>query len=530
MFCAPYPLPLSPAGVSLKPYCFCEAYLIQVGCDRGDRLLLEVVHPTAAGAIMRNFLIAWLVLAIVVAILALVAFGYDLRQFPAFFQGLSIERKALIFGIGILVLWLIGTALWQADRLSKRDGQISLLQKRLDGVWLSAKAAEQQQGELQAGIGALLNTDPEETLTSLQQRLTDAERRTAVQQTRNEPADMQQRVQEIQDRQKSLRQHIGEVVDARRASDPILIELRDRQKNIETLLGEIETHNSGKSLAEVLDEAVVKAGQAQVRLKAGQNALETLTRLRDELSGYQEDMKVLQDSQSGLETILKQANDLRSDLARKLDVTEGSGSARLAARAEALTKNKNDAENRMIAVKNSLATVQTIRKDLSVLLQHQAEVERALVESATDEKGTDIAVRMSDATRFLAEAEARIAQLKDMLAKLNRIKSDLVERQTDLEPLLAPDRGIEFVLGQVKELGAKLIGSIEALESSGKQGLAARVDALAKDKYEAELRIEALKAKFAELEAMRSGIGSLFTGLMTTLNQHAGGDEPPEGK
>ena len=479
---------------------------------------------------MRNFLIAWLALAIVVAILALVAFGYDLRQFPAFFQGLSIERKSLIFGIAILLLWLIGTALWQADRLTKRDSQISLLQKRLDGVWLSAKAAEQQQGELQAGIGALLNTDPEETLTSLQRRLTDAERRTAVQQTRNEPADMQQRVQEIQERQKTLRQHIGEVVDARRASDPFLIELRDRQKNIETLLGEIETHNSGKSLAEVLDEAVVKAGQAQVRLKAGQAALETLTRLRAELSGYQQDIGVLQDSQSGLEAILKQANDLRSDLVRKLDVTEGSGNARLAARVEALTKNKNDAENRMTAIKNSLATLQTIRKDLSVLLQHQAEVERALAEAATDEKGTDIAVRLSDASGFMTEAAARIAYLKDMLGKLNGIKSDLVQRRADLDPLLAADRGIEFVLGEVKNLGSKLIGSIEALESSGKQSLAGRVEALAKNKHEAELRIEALKAKFAELEAMRSGIGSLFTGLAATLNQHAGADEAPEGK
>lgn len=479
---------------------------------------------------MRNFLIAWLALAIVVAILALVAFGYDLRQFPAFFQALSIERKSLIFSIAILVLWLIGTALWQADRLSKRDSQVTLLQKRLDGVWLSAKAAEQQQGELQAGIGALLTTDPEETLTSLQRRLTDAERRTAVQQTRNEPADMKQRVQEIQDRQKTLRQQIGEVVDARRASDPTLIELRERQKNIETLLQEIETHNSGKSLTEVLDEAVAKAGQAQVRLKTGQAALETLARLRNELGGYQEDLKVLQDSQGGLEAILKQANDLRSDLARKLDVIEGSGNARLTARVETLTKTRNEAENRMTALGNSLATIQTIRNDLSVLLQRQAEVDRALVEAATDETGVDIAVRLREVTAFMAEAEARIAGLKDMLAKLTGIKADLVQRQADLDPLRAPDGGIETVLGEVQDLGAKLVSSIEALETSGKQTLASRVESLAKNKHEAELRIEALKAKFAELETMRSGISSLFAGLMATLNQHAGVDGPPDGK
>jgi chromosome segregation ATPase len=266
------------------------------------------------------------------------------------------------------------------------------------------------------------------------------------------------------------------------------------------LLGEIEKDDEGMSLVERVNKFNDYNLSAHARLNAAKDAFLALNRLKDEASQCKGDLVPLQDANNGTRAVIGQTQVLQDELNKRLDWLETIGEERLTTRVELLLKSKRETEQRMAGLSECLTTIQTIRNDFITLKEKQAQVERSLVEAETDDKGRGLVERLNDLNDFMTQAHARLADLQNTLLRLNGIRADLVRCQTDLDQLRKPDEGILSIIGEAQSQSDQLVKCLEELELGGEIPFAARMESLLQNKRESDLRIEALKAAFSELE------------------------------
>ena len=109
--------------------------------------------------------------------------------------------------------------------------------------------AHRTQEHFDAAVQHLVDSDPEEAISSLQKKLTETEQRAVLQQSRNEAVDLQDRIGDIRRRQKALRETVGVKAEQRRVMEPVFGELRDRQRQLERSLTELEVDDNKNSVA-----------------------------------------------------------------------------------------------------------------------------------------------------------------------------------------------------------------------------------------------------------------------------------------
>lgn len=469
---------------------------------------------------MRNVVVPVIVLLVVVAILAWLTSGGGPGQFLALLAALPLERQAAI-AIGVLGgLWLAGSVFWQAEQIARQGRAIKVLQERVDGVRQSLSHAVTEQHDAETALRVLADSDPDAAVASLSQRLKDAEQRTAVQDSRNNAVDMLDRVEEVRNRQKALRQQLGEVIEKRRNIEPVFGEIKVRQEQLERSLAEIETDDKGGSIADRLDEFNDGVMKTLARLKAGQERLETLTRLKDELSAGQNDVQPLQHAQAGIAAMLSEVDALNRQLVADLEKLEGDGAQPLAARVEALFAGKGESDRRIADLNDHLATIRTLRDDVLALDRLQAQIARALAEAETDDGGRSLADRLNEFNTFASQARVRFEDLEASLAMLKDVRSELAARHAALAPLQDSETGVRSLLGEVRFLHDRLTRILSDLELDGDKTLSGRVDELISSKRDAHLRIAALAEAFTKLDTTRQEIGTLFASLAATLQTY----------
>ena len=475
---------------------------------------------------MRYGLFACGVLLILVALVTLLTLGHDPLQAWKQLSALTLEQQFAICLGGLVAIWLIGSAILQAEKLSRQGKAIKQLQDRLDGVREATLQAADAQRDADEVVRVLAGSDPEEAFASLQKRLSEAERLATEQHSRNEGVDMLERVEEIRKRQKSLRQQIGEVLEKRRANEPIFAELKERQVQLDQALADVESDDRDRNVAHRLNETGEFVAKSQERLNAIQELLVTLSKLNDEITRCQAGLVPLQHSESGIGALLGQVHGLQYRLGKDLDRLELDGDEKLVARVEMLAKSKAEAERRIAEINDCAATAETICKEYVALQDLQANLERSLAQAETDESGRSLLDRLDECSQFAVQARARFEDLDKSLVVLNAIKEELVHRSGALAPLRDAQGGIAAVLGETRALRDRLARILDELEFDGPETLAARVDGLARDRREAERRIAMLTDTFAELGAIRNEVGTLFERLNSALDAHGGSRLP----
>jgi hypothetical protein len=469
---------------------------------------------------MRNVIVPVFVLVVVVAILAWLLSGGSPGQFLAALSALPLERQAAIAIAALGGLWLAGSVFWQAEQIARQGKAIKLLQERVDGVRQSLSHAVTEQHDADTALKVLADSDPDAAVALLSQRLKDAEQRTAGQDNRNNAVDMLDRVEDVRNRQKALRQQLGEVIEKRRNIEPVFAEITVRQEQLERSLVEIETDDTGGSVAERLDESGDRVMKTLARLKAAQERLATLARLKDEMITGQENVAPLQHAQAGIAATLGEVDALDRQLVANLEKLEGDGSQSLAARVEALLAGKGESDRRIADLNDQLATIQTLRDDVLALDRIQAQIARALAEAETDDGGRSLVDRLNEFNAFAAQARLRFEDLEASLAILNDVRGELTARHAALAPLQDSETGVRSMLGEVRFLHDRLTRILNDLELDGEKTLGGRVDELISSKREAHLRIAALTEAFTKLDTTRQEIGALFASLAATLNTY----------
>lgn len=464
-------------------------------------------------------IVAWVALLGAAALFAQQALGFNLDEAPQLFSALPFPQQVLVGLVVTLAPALVVSSVWQASGTTRRNRLLKSLQTSLDGVRKGTSEADEAQRSFDAAGAHLDGNDPVDALTSLQQRLVEAEQRTAHQQSRNESVDLRERLQEIRQRQHVLRKVIGEVSERRRTIEPVFGELRQRQVQLEEALTEIETDDNRNSLSGRLKEVSKNVGTIQARLKALEDSWETLNRYRQDMDQSRIQLVRLQSPEAGVAAMIDELHGRHDQLAQTLGALETHGNDKLGAHVDALSKGKVETAERLARLDDNFATLDAIRRQFGELEEHRAHLECAIAEVETDASGRTLADRQNELHEFTAQARLRVRVLQDSSTALNGFRQDLEKSQAALVPLQAPKDGLEALIADLRERRDRLTRTIDDIESHGDEKLSARVEALYRSKVETEQRIAAIVAHFSKLDTIRKEVNDLFVKLNGTLDR-----------
>jgi chromosome segregation ATPase len=463
---------------------------------------------------------AWLLLLAATAVLAELAFPFDLAHVPAVFQGLSPSQQVAAILIGLVALSLTAFTLWHSYRIAGQERDSRALRGGVAGAQKALATVAASQKDFDAAVQHLTTSDPEDALTALQKQVAETEARAALQRGRNHAVDMQERVEGIRRRQQSLREQIGEVAEKRRAIEPVFEELKDRQRQLDRSLDKIETDDNNNSFIERLKEFDQKTGPIQARHQALQDSFATLGRLKEEIAKARASLVELQAPETGVKALLGAAQIERDHLVKAIEALEvtAEGEA-LSARVAALDSSKKDAEQRIARLEGSFAVLDTVRRDMLEFKKRQEDLAADFAKVERDPDGKSLADRLAELDQFSAQARGRLRALQEILTTLNRYRKDLAHSQSELSPLLTPGEGIHALIGELNAKRAELQAALDEVETSGNEKLGSRVESIAESKRETERRIAEAHQHFAQLASIRNEIASAFADLNSTLNK-----------
>jgi hypothetical protein len=457
-------------------------------------------------------IVAWIVLLSASAFFLHATLGLDLAQISA----LPGPQRFAIGAIIFTTLSLIGSSGWQAYSLARQNG---LLRDRLKGLRKGTVLAHGSQNQFDAAVQHLIDSDPEEAISSLQAQLADTEQRAALQLGRSESVDMRDRLDDIRRRQQALRETIGVAAEKRRVIEPVFGELKDRQRQLERSLSEIEVDDNKNSLADRLKELDHNVSLILARQGLLQESLATLNRFKEELSKSQAELVPLRAPEAGISALIDELRIRGDELIITLDELESSGDQKLSSRVEALSENKREIVQRVARIDDCFNILDTIRLDFEELKERRAHLERSLAEVETDSSGKSLIDRQNALSEFIVQSRLRLRRLQDSSATLNQFKEELAKSQAELLPLQAPVFGMQALIGEVNTNRDLLLKTLGEIEFNGDEKLGSRVEALSRNKLEIDERIAQVFENFTKLDSMRKDIGEIFTGIRSTLNR-----------
>lgn len=460
--------------------------------------------------------VVWLVLLVATAVLAALAFQFDLARIVAGFLALPPAQQAVAGLIALLASSLVAFTLWHSWRFAQETRP---LPGRRSGFRKAIASASAAQKDFDGAMQHLLSSDPEDAFAMLQKQLAEAEARAAMQSGHNKAVDMHERLEEIRHRQQALREQIGEVAETRRTIEPVFEELKDRQRQLERSLDKVETDDNNNNISERLRDFDQKMALISSRHKSLQDSFARLNRFKEELTRSQGELVPLQATEGGIKPLLAELVAQAGQLAKEIEQLEMCDGERLATRVEALDSSKKDAEHRILRLEASYAMLDTIRRDFLELRKQQEELGAAFAEVETDASGKSLADRLAELEEFSAQTRLRLRNLQEALTTLNRFRRDLANSQSQLVPMQAPGEGINAAIVELDSRCAQLVAALDELETSGGEQLAARVEAFADSKRMTEQRIAQVFEHFERLDSIRNEIVRTFANLNAALNK-----------
>jgi chromosome segregation ATPase len=316
---------------------------------------------------MQNFVAVCIAVLLLAAGLTIFNAGFDQSALAAMFMSLPLVQQIALGVVGLASALLLGTALLQSDRLARQRKTIASLTDRIDGVRRSGRELGEVQTSLDAVLQRAVGSDPEEALTTLSKKLTEAERATSLQQSHNEAVDMESRADDIRRRQQALRGRLGEVFDKRRLVEPIFGELKERQNIIERSLQDFEKGEGEKSLETHLAELTEFVRRTEDRFQAFDQGLVTLDRIKTEIMRLQGCVAPLESPDTGIKHVIQDVSRVRDQLTGALDRLEQDGDLKVSQRVQELADKTREFEQRVASLCDHFVMLEAVRTDIGIL-------------------------------------------------------------------------------------------------------------------------------------------------------------------
>jgi predicted nucleic acid-binding Zn-ribbon protein len=167
----------------------------------------------------------------------------------------------------------------------------------------------------------------------------------------------------------------------------------------------------------------------------------------------------------------------------------------------------DDIRARQKTVRDRLSDVISARKDLDPVLnelnQRQRLIDTSLAELEVDENKQHVVPRITDLQKSTVKIKDRVKELQEALGSLSRIRTELDEARTRLDPLQAEREGIHPLSQLCLKLRDDLVSALGSLEGSGETSLASRVESLTASKADIHQRMGLVEQSLSTLDAVR---------------------------
>jgi chromosome segregation ATPase len=465
---------------------------------------------------------------IVCGLLFLLALGFlilvDGAQAAAvlnLFWSQSVVSKLAWAVIVLVPLFAVPAAVWLGETLARQRQAAQALELRLDGVRHGVKALVKPQGEAEAAIGYLARTDPEDTISTMKQRLSEAERFTQIQDGRNEIGDLAARVEEICTQQKVLQDRLAPVLEKRRLIERHFADLDSRQSDIERALAEVVSGDDAVALNINLKKMMDFVGQGNERCDDIERASQAIAGLQEDYGALKTRLAPFAASRDGVVSRVKELSAAREQLGQEIGSLEQTPQGPLTARVQKFTDEKKTLDDRLSSLDTEFVKLTTLRHDLTALFERFDRTLNLLGGAPQAEGAADIDTRVEELATFIEGTQTHLDEIERRAAAFTQLKTRLSELQSRLVPLEAENGGVANLVDELRQMRDRLFSKIRQIEEDDEGGLAERVKRFSETKRDLEDRVAGLTEQFSKLAAIRKDIAGLFDKLSGAVNASA---------
>jgi chromosome segregation ATPase len=437
------------------------------------------------------------------------------------FWSQSVPSKLAWVVIVLVPLVFVPAAISLGETLVRQRQAAQALVLRLDGVRQDVKALVKSQVEVEGVAYHLARTDPEDTMSALKQRLTEAERLTQIQKGRNEIGDLNSRVEEIRAQQQALQQRLAPVLEKRRAIEQLFTELDSRQHDIERTLAEVAGGGDAVALDIGLKKMVEFVRQGHERCDEIERASKVIADLREDYTELQNRLAPFTAAEDGVLRRVKDLSASRDQLVEEIVSVEQTPQGTLAARVQKFADDKKALDDRLSQLNAQFSKLAMLRKDIVGLFDHFDHALDLFADTTDEEGAADIDARVEELATFIEATQAHLDEIERRAVAFAQLKSKLGDLQTRLQPLEAADGGVVSLIGELREIRDRLFTKIRQIEEDDAGGLAERVKKFNETKRELEERVSNLTEQFSKLATIRKDIAGLFEKLSGAVNASA---------
>jgi chromosome segregation ATPase len=447
--------------------------------------------------------------------------GHEAGQMLNAFRSQSLASKLAWAVIVLVPLILIPAAVWLGETLVRQRQAAHALELRLDGVRQGVKTLVKSQVEAEGAVHHLARTDPEDAMSAMKQRLTEAERFTQIQTGRNEIGDLSSRVEEIRAQQQALQTRLAPVLEKRRSIDQLFTELDSRQNDIEHTLAEVSGGNDAVALDVNLKKMMEFVTQSHERCDDIERASKVIAGLHEGFAGLQTRLVPFAAVEDGIVRRVKELSATRDRLAQEVGSLEQTPQGMLAARVQKFADDRNKLDDRLTLLDAEFSKLATLRGDIASLSTHFDHALDALADPKVEDGAADIDARIEELATFIEATQAHLDEIERRAGAFGQLKTRLGELQSRLLPLEADQGGVVTLIAELREIRERLFAKIRQIEEDEDGGLAERVKKFSETKRELEERVSSLTEQFSKLATIRRDIAGLFDKLSGAVNASA---------
>ena len=447
--------------------------------------------------------------------------GHEAGQMLNAFRSQSLASKLAWAVIVLVPLILIPAAVWLGETLVRQRQAAHALELRLDGVRQGVKTLVKSQVEAEGAVHHLARTDPEDAMSAMKQRLTEAERFTQIQTGRNEIGDLSSRVEEIRAQQQALQMRLAPVLEKRRSIDQLFTELDSRQNDIEHTLAEVSGGNDAVALDVNLKKMMEFVTQSHERCDDIERASKVIAGLHEGFAELQTRLVPFAAAEDGIVRRVKELSATRDRLAQEVGSLEQTPQGMLAARVQKFADDRNKLDDRLTLLDAEFSKLATLRGDIASLSTHFDHALDALADPKVEDGAADIDARIEELATFIEATQAHLDEIERRAGAFGQLKTRLGELQSRLLPLEADQGGVVTLIAELREIRERLFAKIRQIEEDEDGGLAERVKKFSETKRELEERVSSLTEQFSKLATIRRDIAGLFDKLSGAVNASA---------
>jgi chromosome segregation ATPase len=437
------------------------------------------------------------------------------------FRSQSLVSKLAWAVIVLVPLILVPAAVWLGETLVRQRQAAHALELRLDGVRQGVKTLVKSQVEAEAAVHHLARTDPEDAMSAMKQRLTEAERFTQIQTGRNEIGDLSSRVEEIRAQQQALQARLAPVLEKRRSIDQLFTELDSRQNDIEHTLAEISGGNDAVALDISLKKMMEFVRQSHERCDDIERASKVIAGLHEDFAELQTRLAPFAAPDDGIVKRVKELSATRDRLAQDVGSLEQTPQGTLAARVQKFAEDRNLLDDRLSQLDAQFSKLATLRGDIASLSTHFDHALDALADPKVEVGAADIDARIEELVTFIEATQAHLDEIERRAGAFGQLKTKLGELQSRLLPLEADQGGVVTLIEELRQIRDRLFAKIRQIDEDEDGGLAERVKKFSETKRELEERVSSLTEQFSKLATIRRDIAGLFDKLSGAVNASA---------